>query len=87
MKTQTAYTKAMTLGPFLTLILLSSGRRGRAASETLRSSSGDFPAVDYAHLATPEEALNQSKSGPSTVGPFLTLILTSGRSQPQASGS
>ena len=86
MKTQTTYTKAMTLGPFLTLILLSSSRRGRAASEALRAASAAGSTSDYAHLATREEAFNQSQATPLTVGPFLTLILTSGRSQPQAGG-
>jgi hypothetical protein len=86
MKTQTTYAKAPTLGPFLTLILLSSPERGTAASEQLRSST-DVPAVGYNHLVAREEALNESKPAsrpPLTLGPMLTLILTSRRSQPLA---
>ena len=87
MKTQTTYAKAPTLGPFLTLILLSSPERGRAASEQLRSSTDEVPAVGYNHLVAREEALNESKPAsrpPLTLGPMLTLILTSRRSQPLA---
>ncbi|MGB8885745.1 MAG: hypothetical protein WCC87_03430 [Candidatus Korobacteraceae bacterium] len=90
MKTQTTYTKATTLGPFLSLILLSSARRGRAASEKLRSSTSEVPAVACDRLVAREEAFNESKPAsrpPLNVGPMLTLILTVGRSQPQAGGS
>ena len=87
MKTQTTYTRGKTLGPFLTLILLSSPERSRAAREELRSWTGEVPVAGYAHLTTREEAFNPSKPAsrpPLTLGPMLTLILTVARSQPQA---
>jgi hypothetical protein len=84
MKSQATYTRAMTLGPFLTLILLSSPRRGRAASEALRSSSSEVPAGGYARLDMRAKGFNPTKPAPLTAGPFLTLILTSGQSQSRA---
>jgi hypothetical protein len=87
MKTQATHTKANTLGPFLTLILLSSPERGRAASEELRSSTGEVPVFGYTHLTTREGAFNESMPAPRPpliLGPMLTLILTV-RSQPQGS--
>ena len=89
MRPQITYTKAMQLGPFLTLILLSSSRRGRAISETLRLLSDELPALACDSLGRREEVFNQSEPAPRsavTMGPLLTLILTSGRSQPQAGG-
>ena len=89
MMSQTTYTKAMQLGPFLTLILLSSSQRGQAISETLRPLSDVLPASACTSLTQQDEAFDQSKPAPRsalTLGPLSTLILTSERSQPQAGG-
>jgi hypothetical protein len=89
MTSQMTYTKAMQLGPFLTLILLSSSRRGRAISENLRLLSDELPALACDSPGQREEVFNPSEPAPRsavTMGPLLTLILTSGRSQPQAGG-
>jgi hypothetical protein len=89
MKTQTTYTRATALGPFLTLILLSSSERGRAIREDLRRLSDESPSS----VRSPSAASNEScgattliSLSPDRSGPFLTLILNSGRSQPQVSG-
>lgn len=89
MKPQTVYTRATTLGPFLTLIVLSSSQRGKATSDALRLLSDDTPTCGYASLTSREGGFNQTQSlsrSTENSGPFLTLILTSGRSQPQAGG-
>jgi hypothetical protein len=89
MKSQTTYTKAMTLGPFLTLILLSSPKRTKATNDALQSVSGAVPTFAYTTLTKREEVFNEAKptpTSPLTLGPILTLILTVGRSQSQAGG-
>ncbi len=89
MKAQKVYTKATTLGPFLTLIVLASSQRGKATSAALRLLYDDAPTCAYAPLNPREESLSLNPSVsqcPAPAGPFLTLILTSGRSQPHAGG-
>jgi hypothetical protein len=79
MKPQMIYTRAKTLGPFLTLILLSSSRRRRASSEALRSASAEVPTSDYVPFAKREETFCDAKPTPRPplkLGPILTLILT-----------
>jgi hypothetical protein len=84
MQSQTTYTRAKTLGPFLTLILLSSPERGRASSEVLRSAPAEGLTSDYVPDATREEPFYETKPAPRPplkLGPVLTLILTLGRSR------
>jgi len=85
MQSQTTNTRAKTLGPFLTLILLSSARRGRASSQALRSAPAERPTSEYVPFATTQETLHGSRPAarPLELGPILTLILTVKRSQPE----
>ena len=86
MQSRTTYTRAKTLGPFLTLILLSSPERGRASGEALRSAPAEAPTSNYIPVAGREEAVHETKPAPRPplkLGPILTLILTVGRSQPE----
>ena len=78
MKRETIYTRAMTLGPFLTLILLASSRR--AAAEC----NGAIAAQIAARPASRNEADGDVRlpaksilAVPEAIGPFLTLILNS----------
>ena len=82
MQSQTTYTRAKTLGPFLTLILLASPERGRTASEALQSASVGSSTSSYTPFATREETFYGGKPAARTLGPLLTLILTVGRSRP-----
>jgi len=82
MKPQMIYTRAKTVGPFLTLILLSS-RRDEATSEVPHSSA-EGPSSYHTDFVTREEASSETKPAPRPplrLGPILTLILTVGRSQ------
>jgi len=82
MKSQMTYTRAKTLGPFLTLILLASPERGRASSEALRSAPAEGSTSDYVPFATREETSCETKPAPRPplkLGPILTLILTVAR--------
>ena len=82
MKSQSVSTRAIALGPFLTLILLASPKRGRAMSEAAARDPGQITLTDSASLASPDEAFKQAKPArrsPGTLGPFLTLILLSCR--------
>lgn len=86
MNTQTIYTRAMTLGPFLTLILLAHRRRRGIAGQTLENRtpgpvSHTCRSTEHSWLATP--VLLPS----SPAGPFLTLILRSGQHWPQMRAS
>ena len=90
MKTQTIHTAATTLGPFLTLILLASPRRERATSGAQRPTSDDGLNSGRPYLATREEIFNESRPAPRapvTLGPFLTLILSSRRCNTHGEGS
>jgi hypothetical protein len=84
MQSQMTYTRAKTLGPFLTLILTLS-ERGRALSEALRPVSPGSATPDYVPLAAREETFHETKSAPRPLrlGPILTLILTAERHQPE----
>lgn len=78
-------TRAKTLGPFLTLILLSSSRRDEGTSEVPQSLA-QGPSSRNPDFVTPEEALSETKVAPRSplkLGPILTLILTVGRSRPE----
>ena len=89
MKAQKVYSKATTLGPFLTLIVLASSQRGKATSSALRLLCDNAPACGYVPLKPGEGCFSPDSSSsrrPASSGPFLTLILTSGRSQPHAGG-
>ncbi len=80
MKSQKINTKAMTLGPFLTLILLSSPGRAKATHEARRSATREDLACAYGSVATQEEIFNLTPPrppAPITPGPFLSLILAS----------
>lgn len=84
MQSQTTYTRAKTLGPFLTLILLSSPERGRASSEALRSAPAEGSTSDQVPFATREEEFHETNPAPRQplkLGPILTLILTLGGSR------
>ncbi len=85
MQSQTTYTRAKTLGPFLTLILLSSPERGSALSKALRSASAEGPTSDHVSFAAREEAFREAEPAPRPLklGPMLTLILTAERRQPE----
>jgi len=84
MQSQTTYTRAKTLGPFLTLILLASPERGRASGEALRPASAEGSTSDYVPVATREETFHETKPAPRPplkLGPILTLIMTLGQRQ------
>jgi hypothetical protein len=84
MQSQTTYTRAKTLGPFLTLILLASPERGKASSEALRSAPAEGPTSDYVPVATPEKVSHETKPVPRPplkLVPILTLIMTLGQRQ------
>jgi hypothetical protein len=55
MQLQTIHTRAKTLGPFLTLILLASPERRRAASEAFQSALVGSATSDYTPFATRDE--------------------------------
>lgn len=81
MQSQTTYTRAKTLGPFLTLILLSSPRRDEGTSELPRSLA-QGPSSYNPDFVTQEEVLSETKVAPRSplkLGPILTLILTVAR--------
>jgi hypothetical protein len=82
MPSQVTYARAKTLGPFLTLILLSSPKRGRALSQALRSASVGSSTSDYTPFAKYDEACFEPKLAPrnATAGPILALILAVERS-------
>ncbi len=89
MKSQKVYTKATTLGPFLTLIVLASSQRGKATSDAIRLLNDNAPAGADAPRKPGEGSFGPDQSVspcPPPSGPFLTLILNSGRSQPHAGG-
>jgi hypothetical protein len=71
-------TRATTLGPFLTLILLASSQRAKAAIG-VPASILDEPRSSAATLALQEEVFAEDSpaaSSPPTTGPFLRLILS-----------
>lgn len=73
-------TRGTTLGPFLTLILLASSRRGSAAGASLELGSDEAPASISTELVLREEAFPEPQSSSAvTPGPFLALILNAGR--------
>ena len=63
MQSQTTFTRAKTLGPFLTLILLSSPRRDRAGSEILRPASAEGSTPDYTPLARAGRSIPRDRAG------------------------
>ena len=87
-KTSTIYSKAMTLGPFLTLILLASSREEQAepaqpvGSRSSASCRDFYMPGERAFRPTPVIAAPTP-----TTGPFLNLILNLKQSEQQASGN
>jgi hypothetical protein len=77
MQSQTTFTRAKTLGPFLTLILLSSPGRDRAGSEILRHGVGrgfhfGLHAPGGAGRSIPRDRAGSAAAA--KLGPILTLI-------------
>ena len=90
MKSQRIYTKALTLGPFLTLIVLSSPAGGAAARKTARPETSEEASFPYGNCPTQEEVFSTKPDAvapAASLGPFLKLILASGGSQPQSERS
>ena len=84
MQARMTFTRARTIGPILTLILLSSPERGREAS-AIPGRAAEGPASDHTPLAAHEEAFHAAMPArrPRQPGPILTLILTAEGSQPE----
>lgn len=83
MKTQKACTGAVTLGPFLRLVLTLAGR----PEQTQKSSTANFSRTPLSataageviqRLASPELTARR----PTVLGPFLTMILTLKKRKP-----
>lgn len=85
MQSQTTNSRAKTLGPFLTLIF-SAAKRNKAALAAFRPESAQSLTSPCIRFAKVDEGFHATKSTPPTLlmpGPFLTMILTLGRRQPE----
>lgn len=83
MQAQTTFRRVKTLGPFLTLILLSSPTRDAATSQ-VPLSSAQAPSSCHSNFVTPQEAFGDRRIAPRPplrLGLILTLILTLGQRQ------
>ena len=86
MQSQTTYTRAKTLGPFLTpdsVVVAGAGQRIRAKPFGRRRPR--VPTSDHVPFAAREEAFREAEPAPRPLklGPMLTLILTPERRQPE----